>query len=158
MKKKKPYLKTVSEDTVTIIDKDNGDILDEYRKTRKVVVNSREAFYMTYAQAQNMFMGLTSAEMKIVVWLMLNQANYDNKVYLVLDTKKRIQEDMKIGAESVKRGIINLVKKEVLIHQGKKRSSTYMLNPLYVWKGSQTNRVKALEYTLSLRYERDDSI
>ena len=154
---KEPYLKKIYENITTVVDKDTGDIMEEHQRVREILVSSKEVFFMMYAGVEGMLDDITYSELKILVWIMLHQAQDDNYVHLLLPDKKKLSEDMKVCFNSVRKGIVDLVKKDILIRQGGERSATYVVNPRYMWKGQNSERRKALEYILKLRYEEDNS-
>lgn len=145
----KPYLKTVTTDTESILDEQTGEIIEKIVRNRKILVNNKEQFLILYAQIEGVLNILTFAELKIMIWLLLHQANQNGMVYLVKSVKLEIAEYKSISLSAVNNLLSKLIKKGMLISRGA-RSATYLINPAYMWKGALDVRNKHLKYVLEL--------
>jgi len=151
-----PFLKTVHSEVTNTVDTDTGEVIDTTIKTDKIVVDSKEAFFITYARVLGLYKDLSGVQIKVLSWLILNQTSFNsNRVTVTKVIKELISEQMCISFSAVNNSIKPLVDKGVLIRQGSARSATYLINPLYYWKGDLGERKKELKFLLEVTYKHE---
>lgn len=156
MEEKVPYLKKVKEHVTEVVDKETGEILETTIKTDKIVVTSSESFFYTYARILGIYSELGGIEIKTLTWLIINASTNSNRVIITKRIKELIAESMKISISAVNNSIPILCNKGILIKENKdikKRDASYLINPLYFWRGDRGSRNKSLKYMFELTLE-----
>jgi predicted transcriptional regulator len=127
------------------VDLDTGEVLGEYVTvvTRRKRGSSRESWVALMLKGFSTFKMLKRAEDMRVLFALLEKLDFEN---LIVANQAKIAKDLGMESAQVNRAIKRLVEAEILT-KGPKEGihGSYRLNPNYGWRGSEENRVRALD-------------
>lgn len=150
----------------TVIDKETGEILDSQIITNKQVnltrkVKNYNEFIMVYLEDISSFLKIDNATQIKVLALIWRDAKYNNPetndgnvMAILKDDKERWANEIKVNTRTIDNALSALVRKNILISVCKGK---YKLNPLYYFKGSNSDRKKILNVQVEYEFEENES-
>ena len=132
------------------VDKETGDILDKEEKKVNYLANTKEEFFLAYAQLfRILYSDMTLPEVKVYAYLLAHYT-FGSLIGLSLNVKKAISDVIKIGTGTIDNALCGLTEKKLLYSSSR---GVYKLNPRYAFKGSSSNRNQMLKVILELECE-----
>lgn len=140
------FLKTNLIDRMTVIDGENGTVLDERVKKYKYLAKSKEEFFIIYSSLIGVFKKLTAPEIKVYCYFL---EKYPIGTDIVMVNKLRIKmgKDLGISPGTVANALTKLSEKKLIYSTER---GFYKLNPRYAFQGSTTDRDKLLRVILEV--------
>lgn len=141
---KKSEYRSQLKEVKTLVDKESGEIIDTETKYHSYIANSKEEFLMIYSSMLGVFMGMEQAEIRVYGYLL----RYANGLHFSITKPLRIQMSSEVGLnERTIYNTINALKAKNLIFES---SGLFQINPRYAFKGSSSDRNKALKAIIEL--------
>lgn len=143
----KSYLKTVQTDTNTNVDSNTGEVLDVMINKQKIVIDTREPFFMIYASfLHSLTESNNLSDVKLLAALIQRYA--DGKSFQMGSfINSVIAQEANISVTSIPNSLRRLVDKKLLIKLGR---GGYMINPEHAFYGGTSARLAALKVVLEL--------
>lgn len=142
----KAYLKTVYKHTHDIVDTDTGEVVDTSIKEHSYLANSREEFFLTYSSLMMILQGSADNQVRLLAYLIEKYSN-GQEFSNTKDFRDIISERIDCSPRSLERSFKNLLSKGFIY---KIKGTTYAINPRHVFKGSSSDRKKALKLVLEI--------
>jgi hypothetical protein len=139
-----PYLKTVSTHTREVVGED-GELLDIEVRKHTYVVASREEFFHTYSSLLGVFMKMDMPDIRVYGYL-LQHLMTGSKIPITKALRLEMSHVIHLNERTIYNTLKVLEEKGLLI----KSDKLYQLNPRYAFKGSSSDRLKALKVVLEL--------
>jgi len=137
----KDIIKTVHTEVTQTVDTNTGEIVDVSSKDIKIVVNS-EDFCLVYAGLWNVILDnpMSKSDIELLSYIIKNYS--DGTPFCITQyVKERVAQKTGKSKTTYDRSTAALKKYKLIIPVS---GRTYILNPRYAFKGSSTNRKKAL--------------
>ena len=150
---KKVYTETVTSNFIT----EDGELKNTTRdvKHHNILIDNKDTFSMTFGAVIGALEGLSSTEIRILIWCSLNCILNTNEIEISKNSRKHICKAMDISDATCKNYLSSLVNKRVLFRNHK---ALYTVNPKYFWRGDMQERNKSLKYILELELVADKNI
>lgn len=143
---KKSFLKTITAEKYTIIDKDTGEILDQNVNRISYLANSREDFYLMYSSMVIILKASKDVNMKLFASL-LERYSHGVEFSMNGELKKIIAKECECSPRSLDNSFSFLVKENIIVKIG---ANLYKINPRHIFKGSNDQRNRELKSILEL--------
>jgi predicted transcriptional regulator len=140
-----PYLKEAALHIKEIIDGNTGESLDIEVRRHTYVVASKEEFFQTYSSLLGVFMKMDMPDIRVYGYLLQHLMTV-SKIPITKDLRLEMSSMIHLNERTIYNTLKVLVEKGLLIRYGK----LYQLNPRYAFKGSSSDRLKALKVVLEL--------
>lgn len=131
------------------VDVDSGEVLGTEVETKSevIVLDNKEAFFMTYLSILGVVDQLDKVCQKVLMYCNMNSEYDENVIHLTKYNIEKMEKNIGLKYQTIKNCITKLKKKEFLFPLG---GGSYLINPKYYWKGSSDGRVKCYKYVLEL--------
>lgn len=140
---KNDIIKNIKTQVVQVVDPTTGEIMDESIKKVQVVVNPDE-FALIYAGLWDVILGkpLSKSDIELLAYLI---KRYSDGTMFTVNTplKNDVARETGKSTTSYNNSTRKLLDHNLIIRLPNSKR-TYVLNPRYAFKGSSTNRKKAL--------------
>lgn len=152
--KGKPYLKTVQTRLAPALDLDSGEIYSTEDKTQ-IVIESNKGFTMWLHNLDSVMNALTQlCDVKLLYWIGRNLKFNESIIVLNGVTKSKIEADLKMSPAGINRGIKSLKNNNVIRSvPDAPRSGVFIINPSFIWHGSNNEREIHLKDFLKVEQE-----
>ena len=140
---------TIYDEVNTFVNKTTGEIISSARK-KLVKREKTPEFTMLFIHGLSVLTKseLTKAQAQTLFELLKYTVNNSNMLMINADVKNLIANDSNLKFRTVEENIKALVKKEILIRQGR----TYFLSPIIFGRGNW-NDIKTLTQSLEVKYD-----
>lgn len=141
----KSYLKTSMIESEIVVDKETGEVLLEDFKRHTFIANSKEEFFLVYSSLLAVFNDMEKAEIRVFSFLL----QYVDGTKFSVDKSIRLEiaKVTNLNERTVYTTVKSLEKKMLII---KHDTGAYQVNPRYAFKGSTSDRNKALKAIIEL--------
>ena len=143
---RKSFLKTLTRERYTIIDKETGEVLDESVNIISYLANTKEDFYLMYSSMVLILKSSKDVNMKLFASL-LERYSHGVEFSMNKDLKKIISGECECSPRSLDNSFSFLVKEKIIVKIG---GSLYKINPRHIFKGSTDQRNRELKSILEL--------
>lgn len=140
------FLKAAVRQTTLAVDANSGEILDQDVKTFNYLANTKEHFFIIYAQLIGVFQQLTLPEVKVYCYL-LQSYNVGTEIGIYRPIREIMGEKLNLNERTIANTLRMLVDKKLLYSTVK---GIYKLNPRYAFQGSTKDRNAMLKVVLEL--------
>jgi len=139
------------------VDVGTGEVVSTTVKTSSVdLYVSNDDFFMTYSSVLKVLVGTTPLE-GLLLQKMCFACNFNEGiVHLSPALRERWRKEMKCTKQSISNAISNLKKKELIIPTDEGYGS-FLINPVYFFKGSQEGRGNAYELMMRIKTKINDN-
>ncbi len=142
----KSFLKTNLIDRMTVIDGENGVILDERVKKYKYLAKNKEEFFIIYSSLIGIFKKLTAPEIKVYCHF-LEKYPIGTDIVMINKSRVKVGKELGISPGTVANALTKLTEKKLIYSTDR---GFYKLNPRYAFQGSTADRDKLLRVVLEV--------
>ena len=154
-------IEKINTNQITTVDVETGEVISQIVQEEKQIVSTRkvknqEEFIMVYLQDLSSFLRIDNAtqiKLLALIWrdiAYINPQNNGNVMAILKDDKERWSKEIGCSVRTIDNCLATLVKKKLLLSESRGK---YKLNPLYYFKGSNTDRRRILNLTVEYNFE-----
>lgn len=154
-------IEKINTNQITTVDVETGEVISQIVQEEKQIVSTRkvknqEEFIMVYLQDLSSFLRIDNAtqiKLLALIWRDIaytNPQNNGNVMAILKDDKERWSKEIGCSVRTIDNCLATLVKKKLLLSESRGK---YKLNPLYYFKGSNTDRRRILNLTVEYNFE-----
>jgi hypothetical protein len=148
-----PYIKKVAERVSPALTEDG-----EIKNTLEPVftlVGKNDTYTMWFDHLDPIVFKLTKyPDFKLLYWIARNLSNNKYKIVLNLSVKEDISKELKgMSLSAIDRSIRNLKSSKIIFPYGSPRCASFLVNPVYLWRGERNERKKACNEFLQAIWE-----
>lgn len=157
-------LEKINTSQVTTVDVETGEVISHTVQEEKQIISTRkvknqEEFIMVYLQDLSSFLRIDNAtqiKLLALIWRDIaytNPQSNGNVMAILKDDKERWSKEINCSVRTIDNCLATLVKKKLLLSESRGK---YKLNPLYYFKGSNTDRRRILNLTVEYNFGDND--
>lgn len=154
-------IEKINTNQITTVDVETGEVISQIVQEEKQIVSTRkvknqEEFIMVYLQDLSSFLRIDNAtqiKLLALIWRDIaytNPQSNGNVMAILKDDKERWSKEIGCSVRTIDNCLATLVKKKLLLSESRGK---YKLNPLYYFKGSNTDRRRILNLTVEYNFE-----
>ena len=154
-------LEKINTSQVTTVDVETGEVISHTVQEEKQIISTRkvknqEEFIMVYLQDLSSFLRIDNAtqiKLLALIWRDIaytNPQSNGNVMAILKDDKERWSKEINCSVRTIDNCLATLVKKKLLLSESRGK---YKLNPLYYFKGSNTDRRRILNLKVEYEFE-----
>lgn len=153
-------IEKINTNQITTVDVETGEVISQIVQEEKQIVSTRkvknqEEFIMVYLQDLSSFLRIDNAtqiKLLALIWRDIaytNPQSNGNVMAILKDDKERWSKEIGCSVRTIDNCLATLVKKKLLLSESRGK---YKLNPLYYFKGSNTDRRRILNLTVEYNF------
>lgn len=157
-------IEKINTNQITTVDVETGEVISQIVQEEKQIVSTRkvknqEEFIMVYLQDLSSFLRIDNAtqiKLLALIWRDIaytNPQSNGNVMAILKDDKERWSKEIGCSVRTIDNCLATLVKKKLLLSESRGK---YKLNPLYYFKGSNTDRRRILNLTVEYNFGDND--
>lgn len=154
-------IEKINTNQITTVDVETGEVISQIVQEEKQIVSTKkvknqEEFIMVYLQDLSSFLRIDNAtqiKLLALIWRDIaytNPQSNGNVMAILKDDKERWSKEIGCSVRTIDNCLATLVKKKLLLSESRGK---YKLNPLYYFKGSNTDRRRILNLTVEYNFE-----
>ena len=141
------HLVTKLVERTTVIDKENGKVLDEFEKKHSYLTKNKQKFYLVYASIWSiMEKQLSGPAMKVFAFF-ASRYNCGAPIGVNKNMREIVAKELEIKQGTVANTLTELTDKKLMYSTEK---GVYKINPRHIFQGSTTERNNHLKFVLEV--------
>ena len=146
---RKSFLKNTTTERYVVIDKETGEVMDEYTNNLSYLANTKEEFYLMYSSMVLILKTSKDVNMKLFAAL-LERYSHGAEFSMSKGLKTIIAKECECSPRSLDNSFSFLVKEHVVIRLD---CNLYRIEPRHIFKGASNQRNKELKAVVEMYCE-----